>query len=152
MSFRLHLPCALFGHRPRREAVWNDGFYFAACNRCGADIIRIPGEKWHTPHHARVVWSAAAPTSARQAHLSRQRQGPLQAWSELPANSRISGPAARENRQGTQAETAALEQRRSAIPDLMADPDIPIDVSPRPDSASRLARPRPVAARPMRVT
>jgi hypothetical protein len=151
MPFRLHLPCALFGHRARHEAVWNHGFYFAACTRCERDIIRIPGEKWHVPRNARVVWSAAPPASAREAHLSRHRQGPLQPWTELPANSRISGPAARDIRHGAQAETAVVEQRRSAIPDFMADPETPIDVIPGRPMAERRAGPRPVPSRPVRV-
>jgi hypothetical protein len=151
MRFRFHLPCALFGHRPRREAVWNDGFYFAACCRCEQDIIRIPGETWHKPRHARVVWSATAPPSARAPHLSRQRPGPLQAWSELPADSRISGPAAREIRHGVQTEPAVIAQRRSAIPDFMADPETPLDGFAGGDSSGRFSGPRPVPARPVRV-
>ena len=148
MNFRLHLPCALFGHRAKREPVWNDGFYFASCSRCAHDIIRIPGEKWHRPHHARVVWSTTALPTARGARLTR-KHGPLQALSELPSNTRISGTVTRDIRQGAQAEGAVLAQRRSSIPDFMEDPQPAVEVMAH--GASEAPGPRPVPARPMRV-
>jgi hypothetical protein len=145
------LPCALFGHRAQHEPVWNQGFYFATCCRCGEDIVRIPGERWHRPRRARVIWSATPPASVQQAALERRRWGPLQAWSELPASSRISGPAAREIRQGTQVRAAVREQTRSSIPDFMDDPGSPIEVTPKVAFVDPPASPGPHPARPIRA-
>jgi hypothetical protein len=151
MSFSFRLPCALLGHRISREPVWNNGFYFAACSRCGRDIVRIPGEKWHAPLHAHVVWSVSDPAAGADVRLHRRKDRPLQAWSVLPANSRISGTAAREIRQGRQVDSARREQRRSAIPDFMDDPQAPLDPTRRDDPTDARDGPRPLPARPIRV-
>ena len=143
----MSLLCALFGHRPAREPVFNDGFYFATCKRCWHDVVRVPDEKWHRPRNAHVVWSRTPPPTARQACLQRISQGPLQPWADLPAYTRISGSAAREIRQGTLMPSTQAEQRRSSIPDFMDDPEVPIEAAP----ARQVPRgPRPVP-RPVRV-
>ena len=149
MASSLRLPCALFGHKARREPVWNDGFYFATCCRCGEDIVRIAGERWHRPRRARVVWSTTAPPSRRKAALERHRTGPLRALTELPADSRISGAAAREIRHGRQTRPAVAEQRRSSIPDFMDDPGSPLEVVPKVASVEPGSGELP--ARPIRV-
>lgn len=143
--------CALIGHRPDREPVFNDGFYFACCRGCGQDIVRTPWERWHRPRNARVVWSRTPPPSAREACLEKIRQGPLQPWSDLPAYTRISGTAAREIRKGMVAPTAAREARRSSIPDFMSDPEIALDPAAAKSQGEAVRGPRSLAARPIRV-
>ena len=145
-----HWRCALFGHKARHEPVWNDGFYFATCCRCGEDVVRIPGERWHKPHRAHVVWSATAP-SQRKAALVRRPGAPLRPWAELPASSRIALTATREIRHGRQARAAVAEQRRSSIPDFMDDADAPLDIRPQAATAETPAEPGALRARPIRV-
>jgi hypothetical protein len=151
MAFRLRLPCALFGHRIVREPVWNQGFYFATCGRCEQEVVRIPGENWHRPRHAHVIWSTSEPAAATRARLQRHKSAPLQPWTELPASTRISGSMTRDIRQGRQRTDSLTEQRRSAIPDFMDDPLSPLDPfaethSPEGADERRAPAPRPIRA------
>lgn len=53
--------CRILGHKASAEPVWNEGFYFSRCSRCSADLVRIPGEPWHIPRKAQVVWRTTRP-------------------------------------------------------------------------------------------
>lgn len=53
------LGCALAGHRAGDDAVYNSGYYFCACRRCGAPLIRGARDDWHpVPPGHRVVWKS----------------------------------------------------------------------------------------------
>jgi hypothetical protein len=52
----MHLFCAMGRHRPEATPVWNEGFYFSACGRCGVDLVSR-GRRWQrVPAGYRVVW------------------------------------------------------------------------------------------------
>jgi hypothetical protein len=55
--------CRLGLHRVSGLPVWNDGFYFSTCKRCGCDLVRTAFERWHAPSGQRVVWSPTPPES-----------------------------------------------------------------------------------------
>jgi hypothetical protein len=59
----MSLLCALGRHRPRGIPRWNDGFYFATCERCGCDLVRTAYESWRVPKGYRIVWSDRPPAS-----------------------------------------------------------------------------------------
>lgn len=52
----MSLACRLIGHRRPYKAVWNNGYYFGRCGRCGTDLIRSAGsERWKTVPRGYVV-------------------------------------------------------------------------------------------------
>jgi hypothetical protein len=57
--------CRLGFHAPAPDAVWNKGFFFTACRRCGADLVRTPSGKWHRPRGRKVVWRPRSPRGRR---------------------------------------------------------------------------------------
>ena len=49
----------MMGHvQPAAKPIWNDGYFFGACPRCGADIVRNGGDpRWTgVPRGYRVSW------------------------------------------------------------------------------------------------
>jgi hypothetical protein len=50
------LLCRLGFHRPLPDEVWNRGFFFSRCGRCGSDLVRTAAGKWHVPEGRRIVW------------------------------------------------------------------------------------------------
>lgn len=55
----MKLGCALAGHRAGENPVYNSGYYFCACSRCGEPLIRGARESWRTvPAGHRVVWKS----------------------------------------------------------------------------------------------
>ena len=49
--------CDMGLHKAIPSKIWNDGYYFSRCVRCGADMIRAPEGPWKTvPSTLRVVW------------------------------------------------------------------------------------------------
>lgn len=54
----MSLLCRYGFHRPESWEVWNQGYYFTRCGRCGADLIRTASGKWHVPKGRKVVWRA----------------------------------------------------------------------------------------------
>jgi predicted RNA-binding Zn-ribbon protein involved in translation (DUF1610 family) len=54
--------CTLGQHRPSVEdEVWNKGWYFTICTRCGANLVRTGSGKWHVPKGKQVVWRERTP-------------------------------------------------------------------------------------------
>lgn len=48
--------CHLTGHQPGEQIVWNEGYFFTSCTRCGRDMMRADGP-WRTvPRKYRLVW------------------------------------------------------------------------------------------------
>ena len=51
--------CAIGGHRPAPRQIYNSGYYFSACARCGRSLVRPPRGIWQTaPSGHRIVWKA----------------------------------------------------------------------------------------------
>jgi hypothetical protein len=48
--------CRLGLHSPGPDPVWNRGFWFTSCRRCGSDLVRTAAGKWHVPKGRKVVW------------------------------------------------------------------------------------------------
>lgn len=82
----MNLLCRLGRHRPRGRPRWNDGHYFATCERCGADLVRTAFERWHVPSGYRVVWSDRPPASRPEVALIPAEKGvPIAAGHEPEA-------------------------------------------------------------------
>jgi hypothetical protein len=76
------LLCRLGRHRPRGIPRWNDGFYFATCERCGRDLVRTAFQRWHVPRGYRIVWSDRPPSDRPDVTLRPEASG---AGPETPA-------------------------------------------------------------------
>ena len=62
----LALLCQLGWHRAEPDEVWNQGYYFSRCSRCGQDIVRTPSGRWHVPAGHKVVWKARKPRGRKR--------------------------------------------------------------------------------------
>ena len=80
----MSLLCRLGRHRPRGIPRWNDGLYFATCERCGRDLVRTAFEGWRVPAGYRVVWSDRPPESRPEVALVPTKTG-IDAPSAIPA-------------------------------------------------------------------
>ena len=39
------------------QPVWNNGYWFSSCERCGCDLVRRGGGRWRAPPKGyKVVW------------------------------------------------------------------------------------------------
>lgn len=54
----MQILCAFLGHRPGPDELWNRGYYFSCCPRCGRDVIRSDDAWEPVPRGHRVVWKA----------------------------------------------------------------------------------------------
>ena len=53
----MKLSCAIGGHGARGGEVYNSGYYFSECRRCGTTLIRAAKGDWSpVPMGHRVVW------------------------------------------------------------------------------------------------
>ena len=53
----MSMRCAIGGHRPAPNQVYNSGYYFGACARCGESLVRSARSDWRTPPPGhRIVW------------------------------------------------------------------------------------------------
>ena len=53
----MNLRCAIGGHAARPRPVYNSGYYFSACQRCGRHLLRSARGDWDTaPAGHRIVW------------------------------------------------------------------------------------------------
>jgi hypothetical protein len=49
--------CKMGAHSAAGRPVWNNGFYFGACARCGCDLVRGAHDRWRAvPKGFKVVW------------------------------------------------------------------------------------------------
>ena len=54
--------CKMGAHAPATTPVWNNGFYFSACGRCGCDLVRGAHDRWRAvPKGFKVVWRQRPP-------------------------------------------------------------------------------------------
>ena len=62
--------CRMGVHRPAAPPVWNNGFYFSACGRCGCDLVRGAHDRWRAvPKGFKVVWRQRPPGYPDWSHL-----------------------------------------------------------------------------------
>jgi hypothetical protein len=54
------LLCRLGLHKPAGAPVWNAGYLFSPCRRCGVQLVRPAGGRWQRPRGHRVVWKSKA--------------------------------------------------------------------------------------------
>lgn len=56
----MSLLCQIGLHKPGTAVAANGGCSFAACRRCGRDLVRTGSGRWHVPRGYRVVWKTRA--------------------------------------------------------------------------------------------
>jgi hypothetical protein len=65
------LQCAVAGHAPDSNPVYNSGYYFVACRRCGLTLIRCASGNWrNVPSGHRVVWKSGRHSHSLEADYS----------------------------------------------------------------------------------
>jgi hypothetical protein len=66
----MNIGCAVAGHEAGEE-VYNSGFYFSACRRCGRHLVRSARTSWEIPPPGhRVVWKAGRHSHSLDADYS----------------------------------------------------------------------------------
>lgn len=54
--------CRMGAHSAAGQGVWNNGFYFGSCRRCGCDLVRGAHDRWRAvPKGFKVVWRQRPP-------------------------------------------------------------------------------------------
>ncbi|WP_140867510.1 hypothetical protein [Sphingomonas oligophenolica] len=83
------LPCRLGFHKPVAPGMWNGGYCFTTCSRCGRDMVRSLFGEWHVPVDFRVVWHArpSEPLAERAAPPP-----PAMPQSAAPVSARVVAP------------------------------------------------------------
>ncbi|TMJ17977.1 MAG: hypothetical protein E6G94_00965 [Alphaproteobacteria bacterium] len=109
--------CRLGGHEAAEGEVWNQGYYFSRCRRCGRDMIRTGAEWQVVPEGHRVVWKNGWHRHSVQAdyrsNLPAVPTGSaFYAWER--SISEVAGPGI------GSAATAAAEQEEQPYPYLLA--------------------------------
>lgn len=121
----MSLLCALGGHEAGAGEIYNGGYYFARCRRCGRDMIRS-GAAWRmVPDGHRVVWrsgrnrhsvqpsfAGVLPVLHREANLPAVRP-PFGSWSRDIVRLRHPPAAA------AASAAAALEKEEPQYPRLL---------------------------------
>ena len=123
--------CALGGHEADQAEVYNSGYYFSACRRCRADMIRS-GASWRAvPRGHKVVWKGGShshsiepdygpvlPTLHRDANLPALRPS-FASWSRQLVEVAVPG-LARTNGGGARAAVSEVEPEERSYPYLLA--------------------------------
>lgn len=128
----MSLLCELGWHRPRGIPRWNDGYYFAKCERCDRDLVRTAFGDWSVPTGYRVVWQPKPPADRPEVALE-----PLEAFNEpvdsMPvATPEIDPPTAAEDAAAVEAPGEAgaappLEPEEPVIDEApTAEEDLPV--------------------------
>ena len=82
----MNLRCAIGGHAAGPEPVYNSGYYFSPCRRCGRYLLRSARGGWGVvPPGHRIVWKAGRHSHSLEADYS----------GVLPAVRRPAAPPAR---------------------------------------------------------
>ena len=115
----MSLLCALGRHRPAGVPRWNDGFYFAKCERCGCDLVRTAFERWHVPRGYRVVWSDRPPASRPDVAIVAEANAPA------PAATPPTGFGSGSDAASAPAVAAPEPAAASSSPQLSAQPPAP---------------------------
>lgn len=54
----MSVTCRMIGHRVDGPGIWNEGYYFATCQRCGRDLLRTDGAWSPVLRGYRVRWKS----------------------------------------------------------------------------------------------
>lgn len=54
----MNIFCGMGVHTPLPSNIWNDGYYFTQCGRCGREMLKPGGgDRWRpVPKNYRIVW------------------------------------------------------------------------------------------------
>ena len=67
----MNVGCTIAGHHAGRGHVYNSGYYFSACRRCGRHLVRSAHGEWGpVPRGHRVVWRAGPGSHSLEADYS----------------------------------------------------------------------------------
>ncbi|HYJ53755.1 MAG TPA: hypothetical protein VEW04_11345 [Allosphingosinicella sp.] len=67
----MNVGCTIAGHHAGRGHVYNSGYYFSACRRCGRHLVRSAHGDWSlVPHGHRVVWKVGPGSHSLEADYS----------------------------------------------------------------------------------
>jgi hypothetical protein len=98
LEYAVSVLCNLGLHRAKPMPVWNDGYYFSTCDRCGSSLVRAQFESWHVPRGKRVVWSPTPPPGQRKAELlpASDASEPVTAPTVMVAHNVVESPSHRD--------------------------------------------------------
>lgn len=69
--------CKLGAHSAAGPGVWNNGFYFGSCRRCGCDLVRGAHDRWRAvPRGFKVVWRQRPPGYPDWSRLANSDEAP----------------------------------------------------------------------------
>ncbi|MFL9839460.1 hypothetical protein ABS767_00670 [Sphingomonas sp. ST-64] len=80
--------CHLIGHQPGDDPVWNEGYFFTRCTRCGRDMMRADGPWRSVPRKYRVAWRSGYHRHAVPSDFGRR----LPVAASMPAKQRAKLP------------------------------------------------------------
>ena len=87
----MSMSCRLLGHKAVPDEIYNSGFYFSGCARCGEALVRAARSDWRTaPRGHRIVWKAGRHSHSIEADYADVLPVPI-ASASLPA---LPGPFA----------------------------------------------------------
>lgn len=67
----MNLGCTIAGHRADRNHVYNSGYYFSACRRCGSHLMRSAQRDWGpVPRGHRIVWKVGRGSHSLEANYA----------------------------------------------------------------------------------
>jgi hypothetical protein len=69
--------CMVLKHAPGGRQVWNDGYSFSRCGRCGRELIRSDGQWAPVPRGHRIVWKRGRHRHSLEAQYLRLLPLPL---------------------------------------------------------------------------
>lgn len=110
--------CRLGGHEAAEGEVWNQGYYFSRCRRCGRDMIRAGADWQVVPEGHRVVWKNGWHRHSVQADYRSNlpavpNASAFRAWERSVSD--VAGPGI-----GQTARAAEPEHEEEAYPYLLA--------------------------------
>jgi hypothetical protein len=67
----MNVACLIGGHGPRAGEMYNSGYWFSDCRRCGRALIRTARSEWApVPAGYRVIWAGGRRSHALEADYS----------------------------------------------------------------------------------
>lgn len=67
----MNVGCTIAGHAADHAQVYNSGYYFSACRRCGLPLLRSAHDDWRpVPSGHRVVWKSGPGSHSLDADYS----------------------------------------------------------------------------------
>lgn len=65
------IKCALQGHAAGDDCVWNEGYFFSDCARCGRGLVRTSGNWRAIRRGYRIVWRSGSHRHAIPSNFKR---------------------------------------------------------------------------------